>query len=103
MGGNANGGVQEEHATGGSTRQSFSTAPRQKSPSILLGTLATLGKPLIREFLFYPEPASLEAGGQWPVCCAGGSPTEVRCALHLQSHIDLIVDLSRRTVKRKTP
>ena len=57
--------------------------------------LATLEKPLIREFLFYPEPASLESGGQWPVCCAGASPTEVRCALHLQPYILFIVDLSR--------
>src|ERR1700681_1909780 len=86
----------------GSTRPSFSTAPRQTSPSILLGTLATLGKPLIREFLFYPDPASLEAGGQWPVCCAGASPTEVRCGLHLQCHIRFIVGGSRRTVKRKS-
>jgi hypothetical protein len=70
-----------------------------KVPSI--GALATLEKPLIREFLFYPEPVSLEPGGQWPVCCAGASPTEVRCALPLQPHISFIVDLSEGTVKRK--
>jgi hypothetical protein len=98
-GGNTNGSVQYEHTTGGSTRPSFSTALRQRSPSV--GALATLEKPLIREFLFYPEPASLEPGGQWPVCCAGASPTEVRCAVHLQPHIVFIVDRSRGTVKRK--
>ena len=91
-GGNTHGGVQYEHTTGGSTRPSFSTALRQRSPST--GALATLEKPLIREFLFYPEPSSLEAGGQWPVCGAGASPTEVRCVLHLQAHIVFIVDLS---------
>ncbi len=84
-----------------STRPSFSTALRQRFPWCSPGALATLGKPLIREFLFYPEPASLEAGGQWPVCCAGASPTEVRCALQLQSHIQVIVDPSRGVVNRK--
>ena len=53
------------------SRPSFSTAPRKG-----LTTLATLRKPLCREFLFYPVAISLEIGGQWPVCCAGASPTE---------------------------
>lgn len=54
------------------TRPSFSTAPRQTRH----GGPATLGKPLNREFLFYPGLTSLEAGGQWPLCSAGASPTE---------------------------
>ncbi len=54
------------------TRPSFSTALRQGSFPIP----ATLGKPLIRIFLFYRPRASLDAEGQWPLCCAGASPTE---------------------------
>jgi hypothetical protein len=67
VGGNANGGVQDEHATGGSTRPSFSTAPRQRPPIGLTGALATLGKPLVREFLFYP--AASVSRSWWAVAC----------------------------------
>ena len=87
MGGNANGGVQYEHATRRLHSSKLQHRAPSKAPIGLAGALATLGKPLIREFLFNPRPASLEAGGQWPVCCAGASPTEVRCGLHLQCHI----------------
>jgi hypothetical protein len=50
------------------------SAPR---PVRSLLASATLEKPLIREFLFYPPyPTSLDIVGQWLMCCAGASPTE---------------------------
>src|ERR1700674_3516973 len=54
MGRNANGGVHDEHPTG--ERQSSKLKHRAPLtvPSNFVRTLATLGKPLIREFLFYP-------------------------------------------------
>jgi len=42
-------------------------------------TSATLGKPLIREYLFYRGQTSVDAAGQWLVCCGVASPTENRC------------------------
>ena len=52
------------------SRPSFSTALRKGShPSHLRKTLLP-GVPVL------PRAISLEIGGQWPVCCAGASPTE---------------------------
>ena len=39
---------------------------------------ATLDKPLNRECLLYRGSTSLDVAGQWPVCVAGTSPTEIR-------------------------
>jgi len=53
------------------SRPSFSTALRKgfSNPSHLRKTLLP-GVPVL------PRAISLEIGGQWPVCCAGASPTE---------------------------
>ena len=94
MGRNASGGVRDEHPAGERYSSKLQHRAPLKVPSVLVRTLATLGKPLNREFLFYPGQRLSTLVRQWPMCCAGASPTEVRCALHLQSHIDSIVDLS---------
>ena len=55
------------------TRLSFGTAHRKR-----LFVSATLCEPLIRERLLHPyEKASLDAAGQWLMCRAGTTPTEV--------------------------
>src|SRR5579872_3879438 len=57
------------------TRPSFSTAHRKGSddPSHVRKTLSP-GVPVLPLL-----PESFDAVGQWPVCCAGASPTEDPC------------------------
>jgi hypothetical protein len=68
---------------------------------------ATLGKPLSREFLFYRYCQLLSKPiGQWLVCCAGASPTEVPCtAEHLiaDGNFDVHFDLNPERKFVSTP
>ena len=68
-------------------RHLFSPLVQASAPRAVRGVIAsaTLGKPLIRECLFYPQQHLWMLSGQWPVCNAGASPTEdltnLRCPL----------------------
>ena len=53
------------------SRPSFSTAPRKG-----LANPSHLRKTLVPGISVLPRAISLEIDGQWPVCCAGASPTE---------------------------
>ena len=49
-----------------------------------------------------PLPTSLEVGGQWPVCCAGASPTEdpmtARRGDHINSQVSCVTCVLSRTL-----
>src|SRR5689334_16166683 len=58
------------------TRSSFGTAPREKlDPES--SSLSHVGQTLVSGVSALPRTTSLDAAGQWPVCGAGTSPTEI--------------------------